>query len=408
VAAISRLAVVTAGRLAVLTAICIPVAASPTFYRDVLPVLQTRCQECHRAGQMAPMPLTTYQEVRPWAKSIRQMVRSKTMPPWFADPCCGKFSNDRSLTQAEIDAIAQWVDAGSPAGDPKSAPAAPTWPSTWNLGTPDATFEIPKPFHVPAKGPVDYQRFVVPLGFQEDRWIQAVEVRPGARAVVHHVVVYIRERGETWVTGFTKADILQVYAPGTAPEIWPEGMAKLIPAGADLIFEIHYTPNGKPAVDQTRVALIFSKAAPAKRVLTLQMSNDRFEIAPGEPNYRVTAWGTLPNDALLLSFFPHMHLRGKSFEFTRIQDNGQPQTLLRVPHYNFYWQLSYRLAEPMPLKKGARLEWIAVFDNSPNNPRNPDPSAEVHYGEQSDSEMMIGFFDVAVDAGVDKNRFFVR
>ncbi len=357
---------------------------------------------------MAPMALTSYQEVRPWAKSIRQMVRSKTMPPWFADPCCGKFSNDRSLAPADIDSIIQWVDSGAPAGDPKSAPIVRDPPTGWNLGIPDAVFAIPKPFQVPAKGPVDYQRFVVPLGFKEDRWIQSVEVRPGARSVVHHVVVYIREAGQTWVTGFTKADILQVYAPGTAPETWPEGMAKLIPAGADLIFEIHYTPKGKPAVDQTRAAVIFAKALPAKRVLTLQMSNDRFEIPPGEPNYRVTAWGTLPNDALLLSFFPHMHLRGKSFEFTRILDNGQPQILLRVPHYDFYWQLSYRLATPMLLKKGSRLEWIAVFDNSPNNPRNPDPSAEVHYGEQSDSEMMIGFFDVAVDAGVDKNRFFVR
>jgi hypothetical protein len=404
----SRLAAVTAGHLAVLTSLGLPVAASPTFYRDVLPILQAHCQECHRAGQMAPMPLTTFSQVRPWAKSIRQMVRARTMPPWFADPCCGKFSNDRSLTPAEIDSIAQWVDAGSPAGDPASAAVPRNWPTGWNLGTPDAVFAIPKPFQVPSKGPVDYQRFVVPLGFQEDRWVQAVEVHPGARAVVHHVVVYIRERGETWVTGFTKADILQVYAPGTAPETWPEGMAKLIPAGADLIFEIHYTPNGKPAVDQTRGAVIFAKTPPAKRVLTLQMSNDHFEIPPGDPNYRVTAWGTLPNDALLLSFFPHMHLRGKSFEFTRILDNGQPQTLLRVPHYNFYWQLSYRLAVPLPLKKGTRLQWIAVFDNSPNNPRNPDPSAEVHYGEQSDSEMMIGFFDVAVDAGVDKNRFFVR
>jgi len=404
----SRLAAVTAGHLAVLTSLGLPVAASPTFYRDVLPILQAHCQECHRAGQMAPMPLTTFSQVRPWAKSIRQMVRARTMPPWFADPCCGKFSNDRSLTPAEIDSIAQWVDAGSPAGDPASAAVPRNWPTGWNLGTPDAVFAIPKPFQVPSKGPVDYQRFVVPLGFQEDRWVQAVEVHPGARAVVHHVVVYIRERGETWVTGFTKADILQVYAPGTAPETWPEGMAKLIPAGADLIFEIHYTPNGKPAVDQTRAAVIFAKTPPAKRVLTLQMSNDHFEIPPGDPNYRVTAWGTLPNDALLLSFFPHMHLRGKSFEFTRILDNGQPQTLLRVPHYNFYWQLSYRLAVPLPLKKGTRLQWIAVFDNSPNNPRNPDPSAEVHYGEQSDSEMMIGFFDVAVDAGVDKNRFFVR
>jgi hypothetical protein len=353
------------------------------------------------------MPLTTYAQVRPWAKAIREKVRAKTMPPWFADPCCGKFANDRSLTAAEIDTIAQWVDAGAPAGDPQSAPAARDWPPGWNLGIPDAVFAMPHAFQVPKKGPVDYQRFVVKLGFQEDRWVQAVEVHPGAPAVVHHVVVYIRERGQTWVSGFTKADILQVYAPGTAPERWPEGMAKLLPAGSDLIFEIHYTPNGKDAADQTRVAVIFAKP-PAKRVLTLQMSNDRFEIPPGEGNYRVTAWGTLPNDALLLSFFPHMHLRGKAFEFNRVLDNGQPQTLLRVPHYDFYWQLSYRLAEPIALKKGSRLEWIAWFDNSPNNPRNPDPSAEIHYGEQSDSEMMIGFFDVAVDAGVDKNRFFVR
>lgn len=393
---------------AVVIVICFPLAASPTFYRDVLPILQNRCQECHRAGEMAPMSLVTYQEVRPWAKSIREKVRTKTMPPWFADPCCGKFSNDRSLTPAEIATISNWVDSGAVAGDPKTAPQPRKWNQTWNLGTPDAVFTMPEPFHVPASGALDYQRFVVSTGFRQDRWIQAVEVRPGARAVVHHVVVYIREPGETWLEGQTKADILQVYAPGTAPERWPEGMGKLIPAGSDLIFEIHYTPNGKPAVDQTRAAVIFARTKPARRVLTLQMSNDRFEIPPGDPDYRVSVWGTLPNDALLLGLFPHMHLRGKAFEFTRILENGQPDVLLRVPRYNFYWQLSYRLQTPLPLKKGTRLVWTAWYDNSPNNPRNPDPSAEVHYGEQSDAEMMIGFFDVAVDAGADKKSFFVR
>jgi hypothetical protein len=185
-------------------------------------------------------------------------------------------------------------------------------------------------------------------------------------------------------------------------------MAKLIKAGSDLVLEIHYTPNGKRATDRTRVALAFAKAAPQKRILTLQMANDHFIIPPGVRDQRVTVWGTLPNDALLLGFFPHMHLRGKAFEYTRIRENGQPETLLKISDYNFYWQLSYRLAEPLPLKKGTQLAWIGHFDNSVNNPNNPDPSAEVRYGLQSWEEMMIGFFDVAVDPNVDKKGFFVR
>ena len=354
------------------------------------------------------MPLTTYQETRPWAKAIREVVHARTMPPWFADPCCGKFSNDRSLTASEIDTLMRWVDAGAPAGDPQQAPPKRIWPKGWNLGVPDVVLAMPKPFNVPANGQIDYQYFAVPTGFHEDRWVQGVEIRPGARAVVHHVVAYIREPGSTWTRGPTKADILEVYAPGTAPVVWPAGMAKLIKAGSDIVFEIHYTPNGKAALDQTRVGIVFAKSPPEKRVLTLQMSNESFTIPAGDPDYRVTTWGSLPNDALLLGFFPHMHLRGKAFEFTRIRDDGQPEILLRISHYNFYWQLSYRLATPLPLKKGTKLVWIARYDNSPNNPNNPDPSVDVRYGEQSDSEMMVGFFDVAVDARLDKFGFFVR
>ncbi|MGD1097129.1 MAG: thiol-disulfide isomerase, partial [Bryobacteraceae bacterium] len=238
--------------------------------------------------------------------------------------------------------------------------------------------------------------------------VQAVEALPSSPSVVHHAVVYIREPGSIWTHGPTKSDILTVYAPGGAPEVWPPGMAKLIKAGSDLVFEIHYTPNGKRVADLTRVALVFAKEPPEKRILTLQMGNDHFLIPPGDPDYRVTVWGTLPNDALLLGLFPHMHLRGKAFEFLRIRDDGQPETLLKVSHYDFYWQLSYRLATPLPLKKGTRLEWIAEYDNSTRNPRNPDPKSEVRYGEQSWEEMMIGFFDVAVEANVDKNLFFVR
>lgn len=353
------------------------------------------------------MPLVSYEQTRPWAKAIRDAVSTGKMPPWFADPCCGRFSNDRSLSADQIHTLIRWADSKAIKGDPKDAPAPRQWPDGWNLATRDAVFSIPE-FKVPAKRAVEYQYFAVPTGFHENRWVRSVEIKPGARAVVHHVVVYIREPGSTWTRGPTKADILQVWAPGTGAEVLPDGMAKLIPAGSDLVFEIHYTPNGKPATDRTSVAIEFAKAPPSKRVLTLQMGNDRFAIPPGDPDYRVTVWGTLPNDALLLGFFPHMHLRGKAFEFDRIRDDGEPDVMLRVSHYDFYWQLGYRLATPIPLKKGTRLEWVASFDNSANNPRNPDPSAEVHYGQQSWEEMMIGFFDVAVDASVDKAAFFVR
>jgi hypothetical protein len=387
-------------------------AASPTFYRDVLPILQNRCQECHRAGEIAPMPLVTYRETRPWAKAIREATRTRKMPPWFADPCCGKFANDRSLTAAEIDTLDAWASTGAAEGDAKDAPKARGWPREWNLrlngGMPDQVVEMPRAFEVPAKGAVEYQYFAAPTGFTEDRWVQGVEVRPGNRAVVHHVVVYIREPGSTWTGGPTKSDILTVYAPGSSPDVWPEGMAKRVKAGSDLVFEIHYTPNGKPATDRERVGLVFAKSRPEKAVLTLQMGNDTFTIPPGERDYRVRVGGTLPNDALLLGFFPHTHLRGKAFEYTRIGDNGLPETLLKVSHYDFYWQMTYRLASPLALKKGTRLEWTAWFDNSANNPRNPDPSAEVRYGQQSWDEMMIGFFDVAVPVEMGKVDYFVR
>ncbi|HXP88531.1 MAG TPA: hypothetical protein VN841_27625 [Bryobacteraceae bacterium] len=387
-------------------------ASPPTFYRDVLPILETRCQECHRPGQIAPMAFTTFKETRPWAAAIRKDVLSRRMPPWFADPCCGKFSNDRSLTAAERDTLAEWAATGAGAGDPREAPPPRAWTEGWNIPAPDLVLGPARAFEVPAKGSLDYQYFVVPTGFAQDRWVQASEVRPSARAAVHHAVVYIREPGDTSFPNPThtptKADILNVYAPGSAPDVQPPGMAKLIKAGSDLVFEIHYTPTGKRLADRTQIGIQFAAAPPAKRVLTLQMDNTRFLIPPGARDYRVTVWGTLPNDALLVGFFPHMHLRGKEFEYTLVRADGQPETLLRVRPYDFYWQLTYRLAQPRLLKAGTRLEWIATYDNSANNPRNPDPSAEVWYGFQSWEEMMVGFFDVAVDAGVDKKTFFVR
>ena len=385
-----------------------PARAAPAFYHDVLPILQSRCQVCHRPGEIAPMSLVTYRETRPWAKAIRDAVRSRKMPPWFADPCCGTFANDRTLTPAEIETLSAWADSGAAAGDEKDAPPARAWPPAGNLAAPGLVLEMPRAFEVPAKGAVEYQYFLIPSGFTEDRWIQGVEVRPGAPSVIHHVVVYIIEPGEDWKSAPSKSDMLTVYAPGTSPDVWPGGMAKLVKARSSLLLEIHYTPNGRMAMDRTKVAIAFAKSPPQKRVLTLQMASDRFTIAPGDADAHVTVSGTLPNDALLLGFFPHMHLRGTAFEYDRLLEDGRPETMFRASHYNFYWQLSYWLVQPIPLKKGTRLSWTAWYDNSANNPLNPDPSAEVRYGQQSWEEMMVGFFDVAVDPRFDRKSFFVR
>jgi hypothetical protein len=207
---------------------------------------------------------------------------------------------------------------------------------------------------------------------------------------------------------WTTSDILLVYAPGSLPDQWPEGFAKLVPAGSDIVLQMHYTTHGHATEDRTSIGLVFSKDAPKKRVLTLQLTNSRFLIPPSDPNHRVEVHGTLPNDALLLSFLPHMHLRGKTFEYNILQRGGRVQTLLRIPHYDFYWQLSYRLAEPMQLKAGTTLQAVATFDNSKNNPHNPDPDSAVTWGEQTWAEMMVGFFDVAVDPAIGKQKFFIR
>ena len=368
------------------------------------------------------MPFLTYADTRPWAKAIREQVLARKMPPWFADPAYGHFANDRSLSQSQIDTLAAWVNAGAPAGNPNAAPPPREWPQGWNIGTPDEIFEMPGSFHVPATGAVDYQYLILPTHFTENKWIQKVEVRTTSRSAVHHAVVYIREPGSKWLEGepieksfsvplakgFTTSDLLMVYTPGNSYDQWPPGIAKRIKAGSDLVLQMHYTANGKATEDRTRIGIVFAKEPPKQAVLSLQMSNDRFVIPPGDSNYRVQVSGTLPNDALLISLFPHMHLRGKAFEYLITGPNGHVETLLKVNHYDFQWQLNYRLAQPRFIPAGTHLTWVGYFDNSPNNPGNPDPTAEVRYGEQSWEEMMIGFFDVVVDSQLDKQKFFER
>jgi hypothetical protein len=375
------------------------------------------------------MSFLSYAETRPWAKAIREQVAARKMPPWFADRNFGHFANDRSLSATEIATIAAWVSAGAPAGSPKDAPPPLQWPQGWNIGTPDEIFETPKPFTVPASGAIDYQYLILPTRFSGDRWIQKVEVRTSNRSEVHHAVVYIREPGSKWLEGsprgemfslpstadrrpnpqsFTTSDLLMVYTPGNSYDQWPEGIAKRIKAGSDLVLQMHYTANGAATQVSTRIGIVFAKEPPKHAVLSLQMSNDRFVIPPGDSDYRAQVSGTLPNDALLISMFPHMHLRGKGFEYLITEPNGHVETLLKVSNYDFQWQLNYRLAEPRFIKGGTHLTWVGHYDNSANNPANPDPTAEVRYGEQSWEEMMIGFFDVVVDSHLDKPHFFER
>jgi len=404
-------------------------ANAPTFYRDVLPVVQEHCQVCHRAGGVAPMAFQTYEETRAYAGPIAEAVSSRQMPPWFAEKGIGHFSNDPSLTAGQIVSVAAWADAGAPAGNLADAPPPRKWAERWTIPAPDAEIKMAEPVIIPAGGDVDYTYEIVPTHFTEARWVQASEILPGLPEHVHHAVVYVRPPDSRWLrhapigVPFTAAslsdsqnkkdamrtisDILLVYAPGSTPDSWPAGMAKYIPAGSDLVFQMHYTTNGKAGKDMTRIGLIFAKEPPAKRVLMLQLTNDHFVIPPGAPDYRVEARGTLPNDALLLSFFPHMHLRGKRFEYNIIHGEKSVEPLLRV-NYHFHWQMSYRLAEPLALKAGTELQAVAWFDNSKDNPHNPDPTAAVSWGEQTYDEMMVGFFDVAVDAHLDKPRYFER
>jgi hypothetical protein len=325
------------------------------------------------------------------------------MPPWFAAEASTPFANDPRLSEAEIGIVDHWVRQGAPKGDGVAAPAAV---APFRAGV---TLAMPKPIHIPAREELEYQLVTLPLLLREDRWVRAAEIRPGARSVVHHVVAYVQERGKPlFENGVTKADILAIYAPGQPPMSCLPGMARKIPAGADVVLQLHYTPSGKAVDDRTSLAIQWADGPPDYRVLTLQIATTDFRIPPGEANHRVTASGTLPNDALLLSMFPHLHLRGKAFEYAIIEPRGRVETLLRVAPYHFNWQLDYRLAKPRLLRKGTRLRCTAWYDNSANHPGNPDPGAEVTYGEQSRDEMMVGFFDVAVPAHLDKEAFFRR
>ncbi len=359
-----------------------------TYSKDVAPILNRHCVECHRAGEVAPMVFTSYSAVRPWAKAIKEKVVTAAMPPWLADPHVGQFKNDRRLAQSEIETVVAWVNAGAPEGDAKDLPAAPHFLDGWNIGKPDLIIDYGKDFDVPASGVVEYKYFVVPTNFTEDKWIEAAEIRPQHRGVTHHINVFVVLPGES----VTNGALLTGYAPGVPPLRLEPGTAMLVKAGSSLLFQSHYTPNGTQVKDRSFVGLRFAKRAPALRSITDRAYNSRFRIPPGDPNYEVKSSWTAKEDADLFGLMPHMHFRGKDFRYTVVYPDGREEVILSVPKYDFNWQLGYELKTPLHLPKGTRIDCVAHFDNSPNNKWNPDPTKEVHWGDQTWDEMMIGFF----------------
>jgi peroxiredoxin len=376
-----------------------PGKGSVTYTKDVAPILQQRCQECHRPGQIAPFGLTTYKEAAIWAGPMREAVDQGRMPPWHANPKHGRFANDRSLSAAEKKLLLDWIDADCPEGDPADLLPPRRFAEGWNIAEPDLVLSMPEPFTVPAEGVVEYQYFVVDPGFKEDRWVQAAEIRPGNRAVVHHCNVFLQPPGasEPMEQGALGSYALAAMAGGTPPLVLPPGMAKRVPAGWRITFVMHYTTIGSEQTDQTSIALKFADPQSVhKEVATKLMYDPDLSIPPHEANYPVSQTWQFNEDVLLLSLFPHMHLRGKSFLYEALYANGEVEVLLDVPRYDFNWQHSYILAKPKRLPAGTRLRCTAVYDNSAGNPANPDPSATVLTGTQSWEEMFNGYFDVVL------------
>jgi thiol-disulfide isomerase/thioredoxin/mono/diheme cytochrome c family protein len=387
--------------------------ATVTYSKQIARLFNKRCVECHHAGDIAPFSLTSYEDASGWAEMIAEVVDQGRMPPWHADPKYGKFSDDRRLSDEERREIHEWVAAGAPQGDPRELPAVPTFPTTgWHHDrAPDLILSMSDaPYRVKADGVLRYQHFRVETGFTTDKWIEMAEVMPGNRAVVHHVLVHCRSPhgrgfgGE----GLAGQGFLAAYVPGLRPIPYPKGMAKRMSTGSAITFQIHYTPNGTAQEDTTRIGLWFADPKKVTReVTTIAAVNPIFAIPAGADNYPVEATSNrLPEGAQILTFMPHMHLRGKSFFYEAVFPNGKRETLLDVPKYDFNWQTAYREQQPLKFPAGTRIHAIAHFDNSEENLNNPNPKTPVFWGDQTYEEMMIGYFDMAVpkDSHPEKGR----
>jgi peroxiredoxin/mono/diheme cytochrome c family protein len=366
-----------------------------TYTKQIARLFQRNCQECHRPGEIGPFSLLTYSQAKGWAEMIHETVDSGRMPPWYADPHVGKFANDRRLSKEDKETLLAWIDQGCPRGDDKELPQPKAWHEGWWIGKPDVVISMDKDFTVPADGGkngVPYKYFTVPTNFTEDKWIQAAEARPGNRAVVHHIIAFVSEPGETGGTRRGGAGSYLVgVAPGEEGLVLPPGMAKKIPKGASITFQVHYTSNGVQQKDRSSLGLIFCKEPPKQFVRTAAISQTRFAIPPGDGNYKVKSTAKYDKETVILSFMPHMHLRGKDFEYRVEYPDGRSEVVLSVPRYDFAWQMRYVLADPLRLPAGSKVVCTAHFDNSRNNPNNPDPTRTVAWGQQTWDEMMIGW-----------------
>ncbi len=375
-----------------------------TYHNRISRLVQENCQSCHRAEGNAPMPLDTYKQVAERRATIEFMTKSGRMPPWFAHKQVGEWANDRSLSERDLKDLLTWAHNGAPEGNVKDSPLPKKFVKGWNIGTPDAIVAASDSFHVPAQGVVEYKYSYTKTSFDEDKWVVAMEIRPEAVKAVHHVIVFLEEPGrepdakkrkpgepapQGGIAGFFAAT-----APGTPAMIFPEGTAKRLPKGAWLKFQIHYTPNGTEYIDRTKIGFIFADKPVTQEVVTRSAYNNKFEIKPFEKDQVVVAEATLRTGGTMLNLFPHMHTRGSAFKYQLIGPTGaDTTTILDVPHYNFNWQTYYAFKRPLSIAAGSKILATAKYDNSKDNPFNPDPSKVVKFGEQTFDEMMIGYFD---------------
>jgi hypothetical protein len=390
----------------------VPSVSAPTYTKDVAPILFKNCTSCHRPGEIAPMSLLTYDDVRPHAKDIRDEVGEGHMPPWHADAPKGTFLNERGLTDEEKRTLIQWVADGAPRGDPKDLPPTPSYPEGWVIGKPDVVFEMEEAYTVPAEGVIEYEYFYIPTNFTEPKWIQAIELRPGNREVVHHALAFYRAtpdlkrppvlqpnrdqmvmppRSQQGLRpqrrDQTPSRLLATYAPGTNPQVMRPGTAIRLEPGGVIELQMHYTANGKVAKDRTKVGLLLSKEPSPREVRVSHFFNAKLILPAGAADTRVDADITFVSDAVVWGIFPHTHVRGKKWEYELELPDGSKKSILSVPTYDFNWQTYYMFKEPLQVPKGSRLLSSAWYDNSAGNKSNPDPKIDVKWGDQTWEEM---------------------
>ena len=377
---------------------------TPTFAKDVAPILYDNCVACHRPNHLAPMSLVSYDDARPWARAVKSKVLAREMPPWGADTSVRAYKNDTSLSQDEIDTIVAWVDAGAPRGNDADLPEVPQFTEGWSIGEPDLVFTMLEPFEVPADGTVPYSYVTVPTNLKQDTWISAYEFVPGDRRVLHHVIAQVMQDDGKPATGEvllrrdgdrTQAEGATVggYVPNRLGTVYPEGVATRLPAGADIEAQMHYTTIGEPATDQSSWGVVLAAEPDSmRRASGGQIVNPMFRIEAGNPSFEVKASRKIKEDTYLSTMMPHMHVRGKSAKFIVKFPDGREEVALSVPNYDFNWQLNYQLEEPIFMPAGSELQTVFTYDNSTNNRHNPDPTAEVRWGDQTWEEMMLGYY----------------